>query len=474
VPKNFFDIVCLGTELPGLVAAALLAKQGYRTLVLDLRPLRVPAAQAQGEGHPLLFVGDHSAPVLRWAVSQLGLTQELRNRLEPLVPSYQVVTPQHRVDIGGRSPDTDAELQRELPAAAAGLDGLMARVEASQAALQSLFEPPPAFAPATWGQRRALRRRLRAVGLGDDLLSEDVFAPLAADDPLRLLFELPLAALAGAAPDALGALAKARLLGHLGRGIAALPGGQRGLENLLLERFATYGGVLRQGCAVESLELPWARSPLLRLSPGQDEVGCELLLLAGPRADFATLLPEGRKRRRFEQQSAAAAPPWRRVTLWLDLAPESLPEAMAPALVLLPDPELRQPGGQPLLVTRLDPKRPGRLSLSAAVPSEAIQSADGLRRVEDAMLEGLRFLLPFLDEHLVGRSAADLAETEPLYPLAASGGACLGPLGPTTAYGRVLYAGSGLLPALGMEGAFLAGAGVAQAVAGRVRRRKLL
>lgn len=479
MPKSFFDIVCLGTELPGLIASALLAKQGYRTLLVGAveKPERPGTAALDRARTPLLFVGDHSSPVIRWAFSHLSLSQEIRTRLRPMSPSYQVVLPGHRLDVGGRTPDTDEEVRRELPELADGLDPLLGRAEASHEALQGLFDPPLVIPPTRWRERRALRARLRGLGLGDDLRPEDPFHPLAPEHPLRLLFDAPLRFLAQGAPAEPGPFARTRLLGHLGRGISLVNGDRPGLCELILERFAIYGGVHRsRGDEPDAIQLGWRGPALLSFDHGREELGCTLILGNQPVPRIVPLLPEGRRRQRLEALAERAKVVGQRVCFRLLVRAELLPEAMCPVLFLVADPAAPLIGDNLLLVTTMGEGEARVLSVSAQVETSELERGGerALAELQQRMEQRLRGLLPFLDLHLLERGTIRPASYQPLYALEPQGPGSLGQCPYRSPFPQLLLCGAQSLPGLGLEGEFLAGVAVSQVVNSLIRRRDLL
>jgi len=479
VPKSFFDIVCLGTELPGLIASALLAKQGYRVLLAGAveKPEKPGPGTLQRGRAPLLFVGDHSSPIIRWAVSHLSLTQEMRNRLRPLVPSYQVVLPGHRLEMGGRSPDTDAEVKRELPELYDQLDPLCSKAETGHEALQGLFDPPLVIPPTRWTERRALRLRLRSLGLDERLQTVDPFTKLEPANPLRLLFDAPLRFLTGGDPNELCPFCRTRLLGHLGRGISLVAGDRPGLAELVLERFTTYGGVVRKGAgALESIQLGWSGSALLNFDHGREEFGCRLILCNQPPQQLTELLPESRKKRQLAALADKAEVVGYRVAFRLLVRAELLPEAMSPVLFLVTDPAAPLHDDNLLLLTVAGEGESRILSVAAQVDAARLQQGGSttLAELQVRMEERVRRLLPFLDLHLLERGTLQAESFQPLYALDRQAPGCLGRLTYCTPYRQVLLGGMQMLPALGLEGEFLTGVSLSQVVNSLVKRHDLL
>src|SRR5207244_3945966 len=96
---SFYDVVVLGDELAGAIAAAHLARRGFRVLVVcslpverdTLGPYHLPRA-------PLALTG-LEAPALKRLLNDLSLLQLLRRRVEPNHPAFQLLLPDHRLDV---------------------------------------------------------------------------------------------------------------------------------------------------------------------------------------------------------------------------------------------------------------------------------------------------------------------------------------------------------------------------------------
>src|SRR5262249_2969453 len=121
---HFYDLVVLGDDLAGLIAAALCARRGLRVLIVEapgqppdkytVGPLALPRA-------PLPFVGE-SSPAVRRVVAELNFIQTMKRRLAPWKPPLQVVLPDARVEVSGDADAVSRELQRELPGERAALE----------------------------------------------------------------------------------------------------------------------------------------------------------------------------------------------------------------------------------------------------------------------------------------------------------------------------------------------------------------
>ena len=114
----------LGTDLSGVVFAALAARLGYRVLVIGQGDR--PAAYKH-EGYwflrrPELLHGFATSPAVQRALGDLSLGMEMKNRPQPLEPSLQVAMPGMRLDVGGARRLWERDVERELPGGLSVLD----------------------------------------------------------------------------------------------------------------------------------------------------------------------------------------------------------------------------------------------------------------------------------------------------------------------------------------------------------------
>ena len=275
-----FDAVVVGSGPNGLTAAALLAREGWRVLVLEAHErigggTRTAALTLEGFAHDVcsavhpLAVG---SPVLRsLALERHGLTW-----IQPPAPLA------HPLD-GGRA----AVLERDLAATAThlGRDGAAYRAlvaplaEHWEALAPDVLAPPLHWPRAPLGYARFGLRALPAARW----LARRSFA----NEPGRALWAglaahgmLPLEAPLSSAPAAVLAAA-----GHA-VGWPLARGGSQAIGDALAAEILAHGGEIVTGQRVDDLAaLPASRAILLDLTPR------EVLRVAGDR------LPEGYRRR---------------------------------------------------------------------------------------------------------------------------------------------------------------------------------
>ncbi len=472
---SFYDVVVLGGDLAATVAGAVLAHRGFRVLVAG-----APVEERYSVGSyvlpraPLAFVGTES-PALKRVVNQLNLVQLLRRRLEPNRPSYQLLMPDLRVDVGD---DLAREISRERPDALAALDAAGTRLGEISSTVESILGQDLILPPDGFWDRRDVNR----VGarLPDD--ADDSGAPLAADDPLRALVTLPAAF--GADLAAPGASATARLYDLHRRGTFRLDGGRQGLRSLLLERLKTHSGEVQPDWQPERIEVKRGKITGVTFGGRSESVGCTHVLCGLGADRVAALLDEKPPKRLAE--AAALKPACWRYLLHLVAPLDALPDALALLAFSLQDPAAPFAGGNALALHLADGYGQHAVLSVEALTTDASPAA--LAELRKCVRAHLDERLPFVERHLllvhsphdgvaperVSDAAPEPMPMEPVWDV--PGPRTLGFCGVPHATGikHLLLASRQILPGLGLEGELAAGWGAARLVLQTERKRDLV
>src|SRR5690348_2779373 len=96
---NFYDVVVCGGEIAGLVAAALLARRGFRVLVLGHESDRATfeAGDATLSRAPALLPPLDEPPIAR-VVKELDCIALVKRRAPSVRPAFRVALPGQEVD----------------------------------------------------------------------------------------------------------------------------------------------------------------------------------------------------------------------------------------------------------------------------------------------------------------------------------------------------------------------------------------
>ncbi len=477
--SNFFDVVVLGGDLAATVAGAILAHRGFRVLVAGstveeryaIGPYVLPRA-------PLAFVGTES-PALKRLLGELNLVQLFRRRLEQNRPAFQLLLPEHRIDVGD---DLARELARELPDTITAVDAVAARMaEVSQSIeailAQDLILPPDGF----WDRRDANRVAARLPEDEDDLES-----PLEEDHPLRALGRLPAAFTSDLHP--MPAVGLARLYDLHRRGTFRLDGGRQGLRALLLDRLKTHSGEVRPELVPEAIEVKRGKITGVRFAGSSGEsVGCAHVI-AGLAADRVAALLDGDKPPKRLLEAAQLEVSLHRYLLHLVAPLDALPDALGRCAFSIRDTKAPYAGGNALALHLADGYGQHAVLSVEALAEDA--SPAGLAKLRREIMQHVDQILPFVDRHLLlvhsphdgvapertdgSHSAPPAVPMDALWSM--PGPRPLGVCGLPHATGikHLLLASRQVLPALGLEGELATGWAAARLVLQGERKRDLV
>jgi hypothetical protein len=380
-----WDVVVLGSALPGLVAAVRLGMAGARVLVV--------AEEAAAKTPPLLLepfylAGTRPAGVLQACLTALGVPPIERRGVEREELAYQVLLPSARIDVGLAARTQDEWVAWGLAKPELARDAVRGLESAAQAEGEALLEATLI--------RRGVRRppsRPAASGSGGRHL-RGLPASLSRPEPaLARFLEVQVRALSNLASSQPSPEARARLLGApLEGGMRFAPG--RGARALVRRRLEQVHGEVRVATApFELVEIDG--HPGIALWRQRDAWLGRALVLNAPLGRLAAVLEAaGREVPAFLR---VPPPPRRRAALQLRALREVLPEAMASRLVRVDD-----SGESPICVALHDQDRdPRHVDVTA---TQAIDDEGDLAAAHDRMEQAVRSLLPF-SERRMGRVA---------------------------------------------------------------------
>lgn len=475
-----YDVLVLGAELGGALAAALLAKRGLRVFWAEHAHL-APGYEHEGflfASQPYVVPPFRMWPMVESCFTELGLTTGFQRALKPTGP-WQIVLPRHRLDLPTDAPRRLAELQREFGTGGARVAEALGALAALPETSDPFFRFLDDFAPRGWLERIRLRRRAsRVEGLTRP-------SPLSSDEPLDRL-------LGGLVPflvqqEPAGPLAVTRVLAQLLKTPLRLPGGREGLREALGRRFTELGGTLLPqeglvGRAVDGVDFDGPQVTL-RVRGAEAVYRAQWLVAAMDPGLLARLLPEEGPGSKVADHLGSLVP--RRLVLTVHwVVPErALPRGMGDLVVL--------DGGQtgPVWIQVQATRRAGArgeeeglrtVSASALVGSGVRDAGEsGLRLPAAGMERALEALMPFSLSQRLARSVplvdgpGALAGMGPqlLYGAVEGSASGIEGLGVRTPARHVLFAGREAVLGVGVEGELLAGARAAALVHEQVRKR---
>jgi phytoene dehydrogenase-like protein len=509
VDTNFYDVVVCGGETSGLVAAALLARRGYRVLVVGDEPEQ---AAFDAGGTPLsrapALLPPLDDPQAARVFKELDCVAVVKRRA-PAAPGLRVALGKQRLDLTADPAALERELARAFGTASPMLTAGIERLDALGRIAEPLLATAMTLPPNGFWERRE-------VGRLESLLpraGSDPLAPLGTDHPFRAVAAAPAALSTNLTPSGVGSVTEARAFALARRGLHSLDGGLAALQELLYQRIETFGGERRRRLEPVGVVLRRGRAVGLQVRPRDETIGCQWLLWSGPWAALRTTLGPAAPSATRRGRPTALRVTGYRYALALLVGAKALPAGTPARVIAIGDPSraLIEDNAIAVTVGRPAPRDPDRVPLwvECAVPAHLVDAGPSyLRALRGRLLQTLERLWPDLGKQIfvaaspydglgAQRGPADAATENaqpsgkapatgvavvppPLYARAAGGPLDVAGLPHATGVKNLLLVGRENLPGLGLEGDLVSGWGAARLVGHApvrrvpLRRRTLL
>jgi phytoene dehydrogenase-like protein len=497
-PAASYDVVLVGTQLAPLLAGALLAKRGFRVLLVaqDELPPTYVAAGVTLPREPFNFL-PAASPVARRVLSELALHQVFRRRATQIDPAYQICLPRHRLELAREAAIFDREVEREMPEVKRTVEDLLAACDRYDAMLDRVLDRELMWPPQSFFERRELARATANQPFGKNGDALDPLNELPEQHPFRQVVELPARFADGMDPDHPSGLRLVRYFSAWRRGGAVLDEGYATLRSMLIESIRTHSGEVREPEKVESILVRRQGACGVRIAASGEEIGASWVLVGSSLSTLLRLVPD---RTPFEELFERIGEPvvrHYRYTLNLRVAAEGVPAGMSRDVFFVRDPERPASEANALHVQVDPPDAEGRqlLCVEALLPRRGIEDIpEYLGTVRERVLASLGELVPFLGHHVElvdsphdGRDVDDLRGGKRVqaaeswargpqtmrrvhgFPVSTALGVCALPV--RTPIKRLLLCNDQNVPGLGLEGLFLAAWSAARVVSKSDRRK---
>lgn len=493
---RFYDVVVLGAELAPLLCGALLAKRGFRVLVVGqnepdpvyrVGPFQLPR-------RPLRCVFGHT-PASDRVFAELGLSQGLRRMSLPLDPAFQVATPNHRIDVSKSDLRLSREFGREFPGVRRPIEDFHRRVDRVMHGLDAMLSHDLVLPPESFLERQRFARARRLLDLPRGEGPDDVLSEFPDDHPFRELASLPARFDGGVDPAhaPIPSLTMLRLYGNQRRGAFAIEGGLSALREQLVQKIQSHSGQVKLDEYASELLVQRGQVSGLRLTHADAEISCGFVIAGVDLSVLQRILPDRSALEALFERIGEPQPRQYRYGLNVVLRRRGIPAGLGGSLYLAQQkPHDGAASTLHVASSRLDTEH-SLLCVEAPLSARKVEEDPSyVLGVRAQIMRALRELLPFLDDHLVlfdsphdnrppeGASSkldgAALARRGPAtmpvvysYPVVSALGLCAVPL--RSPIKHLLLCNSQVVPGLGSEGLLLAARGAARLVTWADRSR---
>ncbi len=487
----YYDVVVVGTELPGLISGAMLAKKGYRVLVIGHGHKTNSFAYEgyQFVRRPWLFSGFETSVPIKTVFAELSLSLEMHNRPKPFDPFYQVVMPGRRLNVVSKETVFERELKREFPGQVEKIQSFYHVVRRQNDILSGILEAPMVMPPQGFMEQRAFKKLV-----GDVVeTTEDPLSSFHQHHPFRPFILAPLMFGSGCHQKPYSPIQLIRAVTHFGRGLYQIEGGIDALKGIFVDKVRDNCGDYREKSQVDRFVMRRGKVKELVIRDRREVIGCDAVVCNTDVKRFFNLIPEEAQKQRFHLTLLELQPTHMLYTTNFALRREAIPQGMGRHAFLVHDPA-KPLEGDNLILCCLDPAHqapePDSVVLSATMrlPMRSVRpTLDSVESHDQRIMKRLRDIVPFFDEHLLARASAwvsyqkrtnkpyiDTAQLVPSYGRPLPDTLEATPIACRTAYKNVLITGDHIHAGLGFEGAFLGSLNAVQLTMEMVARKSLL
>lgn len=475
--RHIYDVIVLGGQLGGPLAAAVLQKRGYRVLLVEHDGL------GHGYDHggytlpyaPFVAPALKSMPVIEEVLHELGLNTTVHRALKPHQPELQLIFARHRLDLHGDPAKRRAELVREFGDAGAKTNEELARFatqhEQTDGFIKDVQDLPPTGMLGGWSARRQIAKH------------PEIEAPstlVSGSEPAQLLRRmLPFVTWLDAAE---GPLAQTRPLSQVLHAPNRYPGGREGLREVLVKRLEDLGGhVLSRetgdAFVVEQLLFEGDKVSGVQVLQSANEYRASAVVAATDAGALRRIIADKKRHRALAEMLDLVTTKRFLFTVNWVVPNDAIPRGMGELLLVDTGDDL-----ETILVqlhgarktTGEEDSNVRVVCAGAFIPASTRDLGEPkLEAVKKQVEAHLEALMPFVRQSLVASSAPYLDAggvrgsrllPHPLLDVDAERYAGISGLSPKTPVKNLFVASREVLPGLGLEGELLAGVRAARMV----------
>ncbi|MBT8493697.1 MAG: hypothetical protein KJO07_11610 [Deltaproteobacteria bacterium] len=395
MPSNSYDLIVLGDDLPGLIAATLVVRRGQRVLLLlsgrpdsyKLGPHTLPTRTVSMAGR--------SGASMRRIFDELHLGNPISRRLGRTRPAFQLAMPKVRLDVFADDEAFLRGLEREAGDAEALLEAANRSASLSME-LDATLADDIVIPPNGFFERREIARH------GDQLDgANEWWKGLESSALGQALFGAPAALTTALGDEGLTPVTRLRAFDLWRHGAPRLSGDMRTLRELFLEKFDKHGGDVRIGRAAE-LTFGWGSKVSGVILEDGDELGAGHVLFAQPVSELEPM--SGKQARKLHGADEEIELAGYRYMLNLVIDEVGVPEGMAHALFYVDDPDQPLTGANAMLVHVSEPDSGANISISATVNCPIAEGRTVEQSFADLRVrvrQKLESIMPFVTDHVL-------------------------------------------------------------------------
>ena len=424
--SSYYDVIALGSQLGPLAAASLLAKRGFRVLVLSQEAL--PPTYVIN-GHELFrepFNFQYAfTPIAQKIFGELGIRQEIRQKTEVHPDGIQLCLPKQRFVLS-KDPDTfSKEIAREFPKVQTPIIDFARRTEALCQELEAHLQTGLPWPPHDPKRLLAFLYHSHALARFHPSAMTDLMGEFSKDQP----FVTAMRALESHfVPSGNHSSLQLARVFDLSRHTIAFRGGLKALNDMLFARIRAHGGEIWESERAASVITNGNHATGIRLHNSGQSISAGTIIAGNSLGSVLQMVDDRRPFQKLLERTGEPRLQLARYTLNLVVPRTHLPSALGRDTLVIHAPDQPLFDGSLLHIQRMETRSTGTLERDAessraqatndssaeSQPSHEVlclQTTLGLRTLNEnkTLLRALRPLLiksaervlPFLNDYIL-------------------------------------------------------------------------
>lgn len=407
-----YDVIVAGFRPGGLLTAALLAKKGFRVLVLN-QDNEEPVSHGEYiyPSHRYCLLGFEDKEFLGSAIDELTIHPTERKSIQASLPSFQFVSPNYRVDV---YPDDrfKRELQREFKKDDVQIEAFYARARDEAGVFLDLWHKKLSNLPLpTILQKLGLgkwRRKEKNLFHGQkvDLLI-DVYEQMGLANSVRCFFNSQLTMLSYVAnPEYLPMPIASHLIISARGGFYRSQTSPEPLIQLLLERLSSLHSDVFPTEHITSLSFKWGKLKEVFFEGYDNPISCQYLVWNSSYKSLLDVIPDNAQKKGYKNQITESE--FEQFSIYVTLDEFVIPVGMYENVFIISDENKPHLDGNILWIT-ISPENSetfaeeGKRTMTITTilnNKEGNNSKNTKRELAQIMLKNLSQTIPYLEKHI--------------------------------------------------------------------------
>lgn len=392
--EHYSDALIIGTEIPGLITGAFLARRGLNVHVLDPSPY----APSEIRSDPFVSHALHSK-LLRSILGRLNVSEAAIHGLTTPAEPLQIIFPKKRIDIEANPLFFYEEMEREFPDVLPEIKQFYENLThvKHQVETQQLFS---LMLPRTFMERRQLNKFAKIHQL--DCRMENGTFDFATSPEFRTFIEAQLKLLLTHQSSPMLLYQVSDLLNPSDGAVLSIKGGQNLLKSIFRERIEHHAGFIRTKTQIDKLLFKNGIFEGVMMAGTQGNILTRYLVWNTELSRLKDYLPSLLRFTRLKSKIKKIKPKAMWFTAHFQVPRMYIPSPMQNNVVSIENPG-RDLIGTNYLFIQIHDREEEMVSLSVSyLMGVEAQDADdeSFIPLHEKILQSLRFLMPFADDKI--------------------------------------------------------------------------